>query len=64
VGTRTVRELLISNKGELAQVKKKNMPIFCSFNVLNSMKEVPQGGTHRAVVEFQPIEEQKFQQRL
>jgi hypothetical protein len=40
------------------------MPIFCSFNVLNSLKEIPDGATFKAVLEFQPIEEQRFQQRL
>ena len=32
------------------QLKKKNMPIFSSFNVLNSLKEVAQGGTFKAVI--------------
>lgn len=64
VGSRAVRDISITNKGECAQLKKKNMPIFCSFNVLNSLKEIMQGGTFKAVIEFQPIEEQRFQQRL
>lgn len=64
VGSRAVRDISITNKGECAQLKKKNMPIFCSFNVLNSLKEMMQGGTFKAVIEFQPIEEQRFQQRL
>ena len=40
------------------------MPAFCSFNILNSLKEVAKNGTYKAVVEFQPIEEQRFQQKL
>ncbi len=55
---------MITNSGETAQLFKRNMPIFCSFNVLNSLKEIPDGGTFKAVLEFQPIEEQRFQQRL
>jgi len=50
VGTRTVRELNIVNKGENAQLRKKNIPIFCSFNVLNSMKEVETNKSFRAVI--------------
>ncbi len=50
VGSRAVRDLMITNKGEAAQLKKKNMPIFSSFNVLNSLKEVAQGGTFKAVI--------------
>lgn len=64
VGSRAVREVVITNKGESAQLYKKNMPIFSSFNVLNSLKEVPEGATFKAVLEFQPIEEQRFQQKL
>ena len=40
VGTRAVREVIISNSSERALLQKKSMPIFCSFNVLNSLKEV------------------------
>lgn len=64
MGSRAVREVVITNSGETAQLFKRNMPIFCSFNVLNSLKEIPDGGTFKAVLEFQPIEEQRFQQRL
>ena len=38
--------------------------MFCCFSVLNSMKEIPNKGVFKAVVEFQPIEEQNFAQRL
>jgi hypothetical protein len=55
VGTRATRELLLSNSGPPAQLQKKNLPIFCSFNVLNSLKEVEPGKPFRAVIEFQPI---------
>lgn len=55
VGSRAVREVTITNKGEGAQLHRRNMPIFSSFNVLNSLKEVPTGGSFRAVLEFQPI---------
>lgn len=64
VGTRAVREVSISNSGPRSQLKKKNMPIFCSFNVLNSLREVEAGKPFKAVIEFQPIEEQPFQQRI
>jgi hypothetical protein len=64
VGSRAVRDINISNRGECAQLKKKNMPIFSSFNVLNSLKEILQGGSFKGVIEFQPIEEQRFKERL
>lgn len=59
-----MREVTITNRGESAQLRRRNMPIFSSFNVLNSLKEVPTGGSFKAVLEFQPIEEQRFHQRL
>lgn len=64
VGTRAIREVIISNNGPRAQLKKKSLPIFCSFNVLNSLKEVEPNKPFRAVIEFQPIEEQVFEQKI
>lgn len=50
VGTRAVREVVISNTGPKAQLKKKNMPIFCSFNVLNSLRDVEPDKPFKAVI--------------
>ena len=40
VGTRSVREVTIRTSGLKALLKRKPLPIFCSFNVLNSLREV------------------------
>ena len=52
VGSRSVREVTIVNKGGKDVLRKKNMPIFCSFNVLNSMKQIGQNSNFKAVIEF------------
>ena len=64
VGSRAVKEFSIFNKGDLANLSKKQLPIFCCFSLLNSLKPIESNSSFKGVVEFQPIEEQKFEQRL
>lgn len=50
VGSRAVREVTILNKGDLAELKKKQLPIFCCFTLLNSLKPIENQSSFKGVV--------------
>lgn len=45
-------------------MKKKQLPVFGCFSVLNSLRQVDTGGVFKALVEFQPTENQIFEEKM
>jgi hypothetical protein len=65
VGFRKVEELLITNKGENnADLRMDLLPFFGGFNVLNALRTIPPGKTRNIVIQFEPHNQQVFEETL
>lgn len=65
VGIRQIKELIITNNSTQAAIMKMDMlPISCGFTILNALRTVLPGQRKSLVVQFQPREDQPFEETL
>ena len=65
VGIRLIKEINITNlHSEVVNTKLNILPVTCGFSVLNAMRAIKPQQTKSIVVQFQPHEEQPFEEYL
>lgn len=65
VGIRTIKEIRITNNSAFeAEMKMDLLPISCGFTILNALRTIQPGQFKSLVVQFQPREEQPFEETL
>lgn len=64
MGSSSVKQINITNLDPATDVRKSEMHTFSGFEVINSLKRMEMGETFTILIEFKPLEEIDFEQKL